>query len=382
MRKDLTKKVNKLKSTDWSFPGETSRGDITDLHPYPARFIPPIPESIISAFSGQLNILDPFAGCGTTLRAALNAGHNVYGIDVNGLASLLQRVYSSRYSLSDLERFKHEGDLLISKLKKSKKVKKGVRVIPNLDHWFNNDAQILLSNAVDLIGKMPETEHIIDLLKFSISRIVVKVSNQKSDTQYVAIDKKLNRDAIIKVIADSLTLVYRRFLENREPELWTGSAHVIQGDSRNEEFYKNISDIDLIITSPPYPNAYEYWLYHKYRMFWLGLDPLWSREREIGARPFYSGTGKKDEFDFQNDLTSIFRNLYQVTKPNALQFWVIGNSIIKGRLIDNTKIVENACRETGWEVIERLQRIVNRNRSSFQGIGRQDIEHILVIRKS
>ena len=47
--------------------------------------------------------------------------------------------------------------------------------------------------------------------------------------------------------------------------------------------------VSLVITSPPYPNAYEYWLYHKYRMWWLGfLDPIAVKEREIGARAHIS----------------------------------------------------------------------------------------------
>ena len=41
--------------------------------------------------------------------------------------------------------------------------------------------------------------------------------------------------------------------------------------------------VGLVITSPPYPNAYEYWLYHKYRMYWLGLDPIAVKKQEIGA---------------------------------------------------------------------------------------------------
>ncbi|KKR91121.1 MAG: hypothetical protein UU67_C0050G0003 [Candidatus Daviesbacteria bacterium GW2011_GWB1_41_5] len=383
MKSILTEKeIKTLRKTNWSFPSESSRGDITDLHPYPARFIPPIPESIISAFSGKkLNILDPFAGCGTTLTAGLNAGHSVYGIDVNGLASLLQKVYSHYFSITDLEHFRNISEELVSELgKKSKKTNSST--IPNLDHWFSNDAQEILSTSVSFINKLGNVEHISNLLKFSISRVIVKVSNQKSDTQYVAIKKGLDRNQIIKIISNSCNSVYKRFSENRESDSWQGVSKVILGDAREKTTYKHINDIDLVITSPPYPNAYEYWLYHKYRMFWLGLDPLWSREREIGARPFYSGTGRKDEFDFQNDLTSIFENLYDVTKPSAVQFWVIGDSIIKGRLIDNTKIVTNACETTGWKVVEKMQRIVDRKRSSFQGIGRQGIEHILVIQKS
>ena len=375
--------MNTLESKDWSFPDESSRGDITDLHPYPARFIPPIPENIICEFSNKkLNILDPFAGCGTTLRVGLGLGHNVFGIDVNGLASLLQRVYTSIYSDNDLLIFDNIANKIISTLRVKRHSNQIESTIPNINHWFDENAQQILLLSVHEINASKANERILDLLKFAVSRITVRISNQKSNTQYVAINKNQDRDRMISILSESFRLVSSRFKENVESQLWEGSSTVILGDARDTDSYADIKDIDLIVTSPPYPNAYEYWLYHKYRMFWLGLDPLWARSREIGARPFYSGTGKKDEFDFQNDLQQILHHLHGITKPDALQFWVIGNSIIKGRHIDNTKILTDACRVTGWQVTNTMQRIVNRNKSSFQGIGRQGVEHILVIEKA
>ena len=35
--------------------------------------------------------------------------------------------------------------------------------------------------------------------------------------------------------------------------------------------------VDFIVTSPPYPNAFDYHLYHRFRIFWLDGDP-----REMG----------------------------------------------------------------------------------------------------
>src|SRR3989344_7184157 len=148
----LAERVKSLKSTNWSFPDESSRGDITDLHPYPARFIPPIPESIINAFPKRgLNILDPFAGCGTTLRAGLNAGHNVYGVDVNALANLLQRVYSYPFSGSDLVDFRDFGNDLISFLNKKRVLgARNINKIPNIEHWFDVDAREVLATSTFL----------------------------------------------------------------------------------------------------------------------------------------------------------------------------------------------------------------------------------------
>ena len=52
------------------------------------------------------------------------------------------------------------------------------------------------------------------------------------------------------------------------------------------------------ITSPPYPNAYEYWLYHKYRMCWFGFDLLSVKAREIGARAYFFRRNQHTEDDF------------------------------------------------------------------------------------
>src|SRR5713101_4532883 len=105
----LNNTLNDFKKIDWAFSSHSSNGHITSLHPYPARFIPIIPRTIIDGFNlegRQLNILDPFAGCGTTLVEGLELGHNVIGIDINGLAALLERVYCYPYTDNELDKYK------------------------------------------------------------------------------------------------------------------------------------------------------------------------------------------------------------------------------------------------------------------------------------
>ena len=45
---------------------------------------------------------------------------------------------------------------------------------------------------------------------------------------------------------------------------------------------------DLVVTSPPYPNAYSYHLYHRSRLIWLGYDPERFKKIEIGSHRKYS----------------------------------------------------------------------------------------------
>lgn len=375
--------MNKLFEFDWSFSKYSSANHISDLHPYPARFIPIIPRTIIQHVCPKpgMKILDPFAGCGTTLIEGLEQGHHVVGVDVNGLATLLQRAYTYSYTDRELADFNAFSLELIDYVRRSfsKGCVRNVIEIPNVDHWFSSDAVNLLNLTMDTLLKNSTSEPIKDLARLAISRIVVRISRQKSDTQYAAVEKKSDTKTMLKILFDSFGVVHQRFLEaNRN---FKAKSVILYGDSRLGETYKDVQDVDLVITSPPYPNAFEYWLYHKYRMYWLGLDPLWSRGNEIGARPFYSGTGKLGPWDFQNDIRLVLEQLHKITTKNAVQFWVVGDSIIKGQLVDNAKLIAEACGKTGWKVIDKLARDVKRSRSSFQGIGRQKREDILVIAK-
>jgi len=329
-----------------------------------------------------MTILDPFAGCGTTLVEGLESGQNVVGMDINGLATLLQRVYTYPYRDGELNSFNclylELDEHLKQSLLKAGNSNQNI-AIPNVAHWFNRDAQTVLHAAIEKLKFSQLTEPIKDLARLAISRIIVKISRQKSDTQYMAIEKAINRASMMDIILDSFETTLSRFQSTNRN--WTGVARIILGDARSIASYQDVKNVDLVITSPPYPNSYEYWLYHKYRMYWLGLDPLWSRSKEIGARPFYSGGGKLGPWDFQNDIRLVLEQIYRVTSKSAIQFWVVGDSIIKGQLIDNSKLIATACKMTGWKVIDVLKRDVKRTSSSFQGIGRLKREDILVITK-
>ena len=50
-------------------------------------------------------------------------------------------------------------------------------------------------------------------------------------------------------------------------------------------------EFDLMVCSPPYPNAFSYHLYHMTRMVWLGMDQPKFKKQEIGSHRKYSAKG-------------------------------------------------------------------------------------------
>jgi len=140
--------------------------------------------------------------------------------------------------------------------------------------------------------------------------------------------------------------------------------------------------VGLVITSPPYPNAYEYWLYHKYRMWWLGYDPLHVKENEIGARAHYFKKNHQTVDDFINQMNQLFENLWDVCADGAFVCFVIGQSKIHGNIIENEKLIGQAGIDAGFSHINTITRTINPSRKSFNLYhARIKDEFIVVLKK-
>src|SRR5262249_27840284 len=122
-----------------------------------------------------------------------------------------------------------------------------------------------------------------DAALLALSRIVVRVSYQESETRYVAEAKNVPVGLTLRAFLQSLRTIDRR-LEHAAPEFQGADARFIVADSRTM-IGPLIGDgsVDLIVTSPPYPNATDYHLYHRFRLFWLGFDPRKLGSIEIGS---------------------------------------------------------------------------------------------------
>jgi site-specific DNA-methyltransferase (cytosine-N4-specific) len=159
-------------------------------------------------------------------------------------------------------------------------------------------------------------------------------------------------------------------------------ARVITQDVLNVTPETVSAKIGLVVTSPPYPNAYEYWLYHKYRMYWLGFDPIAVRASEIGARPHYFKKNHHTEKDFAIAMTRVFSLLATVTTADAYACFIVGRSIIHGRVIDNAALLERAASTHGFRRVADVVRSIPLTRKAFNPAhGAINSESLLVFRR-
>lgn len=65
------------------------------IHPFPARMAADIALKELASFPPGSLILDPMAGSGTVLRAAAEQGHEGLGFDLDPLAVLMAKVWTT-----------------------------------------------------------------------------------------------------------------------------------------------------------------------------------------------------------------------------------------------------------------------------------------------
>src|SRR5712692_7663621 len=65
------------------------------IHPFPARMAPELALAHLADLPEGQIVLDPMSGSGTVLRQASALGHLAYGFDVDPLAVLMSRVWTT-----------------------------------------------------------------------------------------------------------------------------------------------------------------------------------------------------------------------------------------------------------------------------------------------
>lgn len=352
------------------------------VHPYPAKFTVDLAIEYIEKFSNKCDVIyDPFVGSGTSLLAAKYTGRNGYGTDINHIAILISKFKSTNFTKKNvldlydyIDRLKNDFVPCIDETK--------LYFYDSINHWFCDDAIRVLSYIKNSFSSISDENEML-FVKTVFSAILNSVSNQESDTRYAAVYKpRLNKEYIfttfVKKFNSTLSLV-ESLLEDEVINVYL--MPVLLDSNLCDTVIPNNS-VDLIITSPPYPNTYDYYLYHKHRMNWLGFDVKFSMEKEIGSRrEFSSLRHPKEKFD--DDLYSILTHCNNVLKSQGRVVIVMGDGKIQGEIYDAKENLSAICSKIGWKLVgysfSQLDETSRSFQKSYRTKGKK--EHILVFEK-
>src|SRR5437588_4847196 len=196
--------ISNLCCLDWEFK-TTHTGYYTHrCHPYSAKYIPQIPNLLISNFTKRNDlVLDNFVGSGTTLVESKILGRNAIGVDINPLACLISKVKTTVIKKTALEEISHflvslrdhifclRRNITLSSFdKKTPIIDRFVieKLHPNIPKWYH---QNVIYELVAIRTKINAARNIEvkDFLIVAFSSLLRNVSNTTSGFGNLMINK-------------------------------------------------------------------------------------------------------------------------------------------------------------------------------------------------
>lgn len=221
----------------------------------------------ITSYNGastSLNILDPFCGCGTTpLQSALN-NHKATAIEVNPFLA-----FTAKAKCIESDWDKSEFTELVDKIIKDSKGGKRSHLESfstftkrdDLKKWlFNIDVIRRFSAVIALIKEFSPIKYASNL-KLSAIIAAFECCNARRDGKGLRYKKdweeqNFSSEDFIKKFEYRTSLMLQDVFEEKINS--SNKPSIIHGDSRNIIKQLNDKSYDLIITSPPYLNSFDY----------------------------------------------------------------------------------------------------------------------------
>lgn len=355
---------------------------IDRVHPYPAKFPIELALKYIEKYTKEGDIVyDPFMGAGTTLLACSLLNRNGFGSDINHIGVLISKFKLLNLTSKEIKELEEFIDNIkncpIDAFRNCDKY-----YYDTINHWFCEDSICVLSYLKGKINKL-SNDNLILFCNLVLSSIINVVSNQESDTRYAAIEKKnLNIEYIINTFIkkfDTILKLYKEFNVISRINI-IKNAQLINSKNCSQLLKDNLAD--LILTSPPYINTYDYYLYHKHRMNWLEFDVKYSMRNEIGSRREFSSL-KHNVTKFNNDLFEIFEQCNNCLKKDGYIVIVIGDGKVSGNMYDAKENIIKLCAPLKWEMVDYEYTFLEQTSKSFQkfhsALGKK--EHIITFKK-
>ena len=331
------------------------------------------------------------SGSGTVLRQAADLGHCGVGFDMDPLAVLMTRVWTTPVDDDSVATVTKEvmnriadvaaADAALPWMDNDQETKDFV------DFWFAEPQKGDLRRIASVLDVMdrekadPEEKLVIDLLRISFSRLIITKDKGASLARDVSHSRPhrvcdSNDFDVLPMFARSIKAVRKR-LTDAPP---SGNTEVDLGDARQLNSVEDGS-IDAVLTSPPYLNAIDYMRGHRLSLIWLGhklSDLRIIRSTSIGAErapdkpddaeAYNSMRASMGEIDklprnfqamidrYVQDIKRMVDEISRVLKSGSEATFVMGNNCLRNVFICNSEAVATAARLSGLELVSKTER--------------------------
>jgi DNA modification methylase len=366
--------LDTIDKINWDFKNFNTQYLTHRFHSYPARFIPQIPYSFIRLFTNEGDIvLDPMCGSGTTIVEAFLNNRNAIGNDFNPLSTLITKVKTTMVSNEDmiyldrkLRTMKRYMDL------DYKRVDERVQALPNrkVSKIFNKMVISKLETIRETIDEI-KFEGFIDL--YDLCRVAF------SHTIWSLVENGTEND-VDEHFLNTIELYKRELKQTKDKLISSSMVTTLTGDSRKLAIEDKT--IDLIVTSPPYVNALDYYRTHMYNMLWLGMDFINLKRNEIGGHSHFITNRFRLLSEYLGDMLRSMIEMNRVLKVGKFAVIVVGNSSLEYELIESHKFFVNFAGKIGFSHRKTIFRNIDTTKKyTSSDIGQINEEYIVVLQK-
>jgi len=376
------------------------------IYKYPAKFIPQVIAYILKKYAKQgMKIFDPFAGYGTL--------------------GIVSRVYGYDYELWDLNpiiNVIHDTAVMkppnVNLLELMKEIKNfSEEFIPewsNLNYWFPEEFISVLSKAWGFAHSLKdETKYVLLIPLINVTRYF-SYGDEKVHKLYKSKYSKKKVEELLKkdwgnqfynMLEKEIYLLLKKVWEYNRLEPQQVEYRIKSGIDTLKT--KLDSDVNILVTSPPYLQAQEYIRSTKLELFWLGYEESYIKklsEKEIPYRPvnkikihsekYYEFREKIKEKHLKTLYDRYFHgilNSFSTLGENITDYMCIfvGPAKIRTTSIPIDDIVIEHLKEHGWEhevtfidtIVSRVMFQSDVNPASGEKDSRIKTEHLVVLKR-
>ena len=318
------------------FAGQASSANDYPIHKwfyFVLGYTPTFPDFILDKeliSEGSL-VVDPFMGTGTTLVCASQRGMRSIGIDANDfferVASIKARNWVYQASLEkDLDNYlialekrlksyklQSEGNLFQDSkgLENFEEFASRVRPDMMVEKYINDVPLAKLTIAMQVLSRFsPENPNTPDLLWLAINKLIVPSSNVRYGPGF-GITKKGKRD--IDIVRDIRKTAQSMLEDIKISNPGAIDSVIIHGDSRKNLIDIGENNVDIIITSPPYPGDHEYTKHTRLELIFNRIANTKGEFQSIKRRMIRSSTTNMYKEDFDREGVLKFESIKKIT---------------------------------------------------------------------
>jgi hypothetical protein len=362
------------------------------VHPFPARMAPGIALQVMSGMK-ESRVLDPMMGSGTVLAMARAEGHRAVGFDVDPLAVLISKVWTTAIYPEEIRDITQS--VFSVACAEFKNISQGEAYPENADeetskfirYWFDGYARRQLT-ALSIAIRTVKSEDTRNALWCAFSRLIITkqagasramdLSHSRPHRAYkTAPVKPFNKfiSAVERVVANTID----KRAADRGPETMVNC-----GDARALPIPDG--SIDLVLTSPPYLNAIDYMRCSKFSLVWMGYgvgELRLVRAKSVGTeignltledqgiRSIISALRLEPKLGQRNerilakyifDMRSAVSEVGRVLASQGKAVYVVGENTLKGTYIRTSVIVLKLAELAGLALDEQWKRVLPSNR--------------------